>query len=267
MSFQNKVVWITGASSGIGEHFTYAFAEQGARLILSARNEKELQRVKNNCSKTADILILPLDVVNFEAIPATVEQAVAHFGKIDILINNAGVSQRALVIDTKLEVDQQIMNVNYFGKVAITKAVLPVMLQQGFGHIVVISSVMGIIGVPFRSAYSAAKHALHGYFDSLRTEMASSNIKVTIICPGYIRTNVTINALKGNGSKNNVMTHESAKGMDPGIFAQKALHAIDRGREEVMIGGKEIYSAYVKRFFPGVFSYFTKRMDFKPEQR
>lgn len=267
MDFKAKVVWITGASSGIGEHFAYAFAEQGARLVLSARNEKELLRVKNNCPDPKNILIIPLDVINFDAIPAAVQQVIAHFGQIHILINNAGISQRASILETKLEVDQHIMGVNYFGKVAMAKAVLPVMIEQGFGQIVVISSVLGYVGVPYRSAYAAAKHALHGYFDTFRSEMFRHNLKVTIICPGYIHTNVTINALKGDGSKNNVMAKEQVKGMDPTIFAHRALRAIAQEREEVLIGGKETLAIYVKRFLPGIFSYFTKRLEFKPEQR
>jgi len=262
MDYKDKVVWITGASSGIGEHLAYALAEQGAKLILSSRNEKELQRVKNNCHKDSDILIMPLDVVDFDAIPAAVESAVSHFGKIDMLINNAGISQRALAQDTKLEVDQKIMTVNYFGKVGMTKSVLPVMQKQGFGQIVVISSVMGKLGVPYRSAYAASKHALHGLFDALRAEVAKDNIQVTIILPGYVRTNVTINALKGDGSKNNVMAPETASGMDPGDFAQRALKAIYNKREEIMIGNKEIYAVYVKRLFPGFLSYMTKRIKF-----
>jgi dehydrogenase/reductase SDR family protein 7B len=267
MDYNEKVVWITGASSGIGEHLAYALAEQGAKLILSSRNEKELQRVKNNCHNDSDILIIPLDVTDFGAIPAAVEDAMSKFGKIDILINNAGISQRSLVKDTQLEVDQKIMSINYLGKVAMTKAILPIMLRQGHGQIVVISSVMGKVGVPYRSAYAASKHALHGFFDALRAEVARDNIAITLILPGYVRTNVTINALKGDGSKNNVMANETSKGMSPEIFAQRALKAIARKREEVLIGNKEVYTTYVKRFFPGFLSYMTKRIKFAPEQR
>lgn len=267
MDYKGKVVWITGASSGIGEHLAYALAEQGAKLILSSRNEKELQRVKNNCHKDSDILLIPLDVSEFATIPPNVETVWSHYGKIDTLINNAGISQRALIKDTTLEVDQKIMNINYLGTVAMTKAVLPGMLKQGFGQIVVISSVMGKVGVPYRSAYAASKHALHGFFDCLRAEVAKDNIQVTMILPGYVRTNVTINALRGDGSQNSTMAPETAKGMDPGIFAQRALKAIANKREEVLIGNKEIYTVYVKRFFPGFLSYMTKRIKFAAEQR
>lgn len=265
MDFRDKVVWITGASSGIGEHLAYAFAEQGAKLVISARNERELQRVKENCQKDVEIMVLPLDVTDFEAITASVVKVVAHFSNIDYLINNAGVSQRALIRDTQLEVDQKIIAINYMGTVAMTKAVLPVMLEQGNGHIAVMSSVMGKVSVPYRSAYAASKHALHGYFDALRAELHKENIKVTIFCPGYVRTNVTINALTGDGSKHNMMTPQSKGGMSPADFARKALRSIAKGKEEVYFGGKELMAIYLKRFFPRLFSWVTKRVDFKPQ--
>lgn len=264
MDFRNKVVWITGASSGIGEHLAYALSEQEAKLVISARNERELQRVKDNCQNNTDIMVLPLDVTNHEAITAAVVKVVAHFSNIDVLINNAGVSQRALIKDTQFEVDERIMAINYLGTVAMTKAVLPVMLEQGHGHIAVMSSVMGKISVPYRSAYAASKHALHGYFDALRAEMQDENIKVTVFCPGYVRTNVTINALTGDGSKHNMMTPQSKKGMDPAVFARKALRAIAKGKEEAYFGGMELTAVYVKRFFPRLFSWVIKRVDFKP---
>lgn len=265
MDFKNKVVWITGASSGIGEHLTYAFAEQGARLVISARNERELQRVKDNCQNNAEIMILPLDVADFDSIPSALVKVVANYGNIDYLINNAGVSQRALIKDTKFEVDQQIMSINYLGTIAMTKAVLPVMLEQGSGHIIVMSSVMGKVSVPYRSAYAASKHALHGYFDALRAEMHQENIKVSVFCPGYVRTNVTINALTGDGSKHNMMTPQSKKGMDPGDFARKALRAIARDKTEAYFGGMELASIYVKRLFPRFFAWAINRMEFKPQ--
>jgi len=254
MSFQNKVVWITGASSGIGEHLAYAFAARGAKLILSSRNEAELERVKDQCRGAAQVLILPLDVAQFDSIPDAVKKASDQFGQIDILVNNAGISQRALAKDSSFEVDKRIMDVNYLGTVAMTKAVLPLMLAKQSGHIVVMSSVMGKVGFPGRSAYAASKHALHGFFDTLRAEVFKDNIKVTILCPGYVQTNVTVNALKGDGSKNNVMAEETKQGMPADVFASKALRAIGAGKEEALIGGKETIGVYLKRFFPGVLS-------------
>jgi len=252
MYFKNKVVWITGASSGIGEHLAYELANQGATLILSSRNEAELERVRSNCPSTAQVLILPLDVAKFDSIPAAVQKALDQLQRIDILINNAGISQRALIKNTSFDVDQRLMDVNYLGTVAMTKAVLPTMLAQRSGQIVVVSSVMGKIGVPGRSAYAASKHALHGYFDTLRAEVFDDNLKVTILCPGYVQTNVTINALKGDGTPNNVMAAETRGGIPADVFAKKALRAIAAQKQEALIGGKEILGVYIKRFFPNM---------------
>lgn len=260
MKYKNKVIWITGASSGIGEHLAYAFAEQGAKIVLSSRKTKELERVKNNCSGTDDILILPLDVAAFDTIAAATEKVINTFQQIDMLINNAGISQRELAAVTDLSVDQKIMDVNYLGTIAVTKSVLPHMIAQKSGQIVVISSVMGKFGTPYRSAYSASKHALHGFFDSLRAEVDKDNISVTIICPGYVHTNVTINALRGDGSKNNEMATATRNGLEPGDFARKALRVISREKEEALIGKKEVLAVYVKRFFPAFFSRMVKRV-------
>lgn len=254
MKYSNKVIWITGASSGIGEHLAYAFAEEGAGLVLSGRNEKELQRVKNNCPESTEILVLPLDIEQHSQLPEAVAKVIKHFGYLNVLINNAGVSQRELAQNTQLAVDQRIMNINYMGAVALTKAVLPHFLHQQFGQFVVISSVMGKIGVPYRSAYAASKHALHGFFDSLRAELSRENIKITIICPGYVHTNVTLNALRGDGSKNNQMADSTRFGLEPDVFAQKALQAIAREKKEVVIAGaKESFALYLKRFLPTLY--------------
>lgn len=262
MAFKDKVVWITGASSGIGEALVYEFARQGAKLAISSRNEAELLRVKAQCAPSAEVVVYPLDVTDFERVNQVAQQIIDHFGYINLLVANAGVSQRALVKDTTLGVDTRIMNINYFGSIAATKAVLPTMIRQQFGHIVVISSVLGKIGTPMRSAYAASKHALHGFFDSLRAEVYPDNIQVTIICPGYVRTNVTVNALRGDGSKLNTMADETAHGLEPDDFARRALKAIAAGQEEPIIGHKEVMSIYVKRFFPGLFSKILRRIKF-----
>lgn len=264
--FENKVVWITGASSGIGEHLAYALADRGARLILSSRNERELNRVRDNCRNGTDVLVLPLDITNFAAIPDAVKNVQDQFQKIDILINNAGVSQRALAKETQFEVDQQLIATNYFGPVALTKFVLPDMLKNQTGHIVVISSVLGKMSIPYRSGYAAAKHALHGYFEVLRAEVAAENIKVMIICPGYVHTNVTINALTGDGSRYKMMSKTTSKGMTPEHFATLALHAIERDKKEVIIAGKERFAILLKRYFPRIFSYLNQK-NFKSNKK
>lgn len=259
MSFENKRIWITGASSGIGEQLAYAFAARKAHLILSSRNVPELEKVKANCQGAASVMIYPIDLADHEGVAGVAKRVLERYGKIDILLHNGGLSQRALVKETKLSVDKYLMDVNYFGAVALTKAVLPSMLTHQLGHIVVISSVMGYIGTQFRSAYAASKHALHGYFDSLRNEVYDDNIKITILCPGFVRTNVTLNAMSGDGEKLGKMMKNTEKGMSPTRFAQKALRAIEKEKEEVLIGGKEILTVYLKRFFPGMLSGFIRK--------
>jgi short-subunit dehydrogenase len=251
----NKVVWITGASSGIGEALTYALATKGAKLILSARRKEELERVKGNCSEDAQlrIKVLPMDLSKTEILAMHVEMALHFFGKIDILINNGGISQRSLAKDTILEVDRQLMEVNYFAPVQLTKLLLPSMMELGSGHLVNITSLVGKFGSPYRSGYAASKHAVHGFFDSLRAEMFNHNITVTNICPGFIRTNVSINALTENATALGQMDQAQDQGMDPGLCAKKIVYAIERKKQEAYIGGKETYGVLIKRFFPSLF--------------
>lgn len=262
--FQNKVVWITGASSGIGEALTYELARHGARLILSSRRKDELERVKGNCppGQQTAIKILPLDLSKEDTLALTTKVAIQVFGHIDLLINNGGISQRSLAMETTLAVDRRLMEVDYFGTIALTKYLLPHFYERKSGHVVTVSSVMGIIGTPYRSGYAAAKHALHGFFDSLRAEVWKDcpTIYFTLICPGWIRTNVTLNALTGNGTALNSMDATTDAGMSPDILAIRALRAIARKKEEVYIGGaKEVLGVYLKRFLPGLFSRIVRR--------
>ncbi len=253
---QGKRVWITGASSGIGEALAKAFAEQGANLILSARNEAELYRVKAACSANAkEIMVVPMDIGKHDEVFKIAERIISQVGKIDILINNAGISQRGLAKDTALEIDKLIMEVDYLGTVALTKAVLPSMLLHKLGHIVVITSVVGYIGSPLRSAYAAAKHALHGFFDSLRAEIWKDNVQILLVAPGFIKTNISINALAADGKPQGKMDDGQANGIAPEIVAQRIIHAIEDNKEEIYIGGiKEVTAIYMKRFFPSWFS-------------
>ena len=249
------VVWITGASSGIGEALAYAWAARGAKLILSARRAEVLERVKARCQrKDEDILLLPLDLAESETMEAKVKEALGYFGKVDILVHNGGISQRSLVKETALSVDRRIMEVNFFGTVALTKALLPSMLAGQRGRFVVVTSLVGKFGTPYRSAYAASKHALHGFFDSLRAELWQEGIRVTLICPGFIKTEVSINALQGDGSALNQMDDAQAKGMSAEACAKAILRAVDRDAEERYIGGREVMGVYLKRFFPRLFS-------------
>ena len=262
-SFYGKVVWITGASAGIGEALVKAFAKDGAKIVLTARREEELKRVQKEAGlDESNSLILPLDLYRTEDIIPAADKIKQKFQSIDILVCNAGVSQRSLVRDTSLEVDRKIMDLNYFSVVALTKSILPDMIARKQGHIVVISSVMGKMSIPLRSAYAASKHALHGFFDALRSEEFKDNIKVTVICPGYIKTDVSVNAITGNGNPHGKMEDGQAKGMSPDKCASRILKIVKRNREEVYIGGKEVLTPQVKRYFPRFFSAVIKRMKF-----
>lgn len=253
--FRDQVVWITGASSGIGESLAVAWSREGARLVLSARRRVELERVLNLCEGgTNRHLVLPFDLTEFDKDPAAVDQVLKHFGRIDVLVNNGGVSQRSLVKDTELAIDRAIMEVNYFGAVALTKAVLPSMLSKKSGHIVVISSVVGYVSTPLRSAYSASKHALHGYFDALRAEVQKDGVHVTIVCPGYIRTNVTLNALTGDGTPHGKMERTQERAIRPEEAAPRIIDAVAKRKEEFHIGGKEVWAIHLKRFAPRLVS-------------
>jgi dehydrogenase/reductase SDR family member 7B len=257
--FKNKRVWITGASSGIGEALAYAFAEKGAHLVLSARNETELNRVAAACVGAASVLIQPLDLSKHDTLPTIAESVLKRVGKIDILLNNGGISQRSLAHETSLEVDKKLMDVNYFGTVALTRAVLPNMLLHQLGHIVTITSLMGKFGAPLRSSYAASKHALHGFFDSLRAEIGDTPIQVTMICPGFVRTNISKNALTGGGKPQGTMDDATEHGLSPDVLADKILRAIEKGKLEAYFGGKEVMGIYLKRFIPTWFAGYLKK--------
>jgi dehydrogenase/reductase SDR family protein 7B len=254
-TFKNKVVWITGASSGIGEALSKALAAEGAKLVLSSRRIEELERVKKSLKLgDADVFILPLDLADSSKADELAKLVVGRFGRIDILINNGGISQRSLTKDTSLEIDRRVMEVNFFGTVALTKSVLPYMLKQKSGHIITISSIVGKFGFYLRSAYAASKHALHGFFESLRMEVYKDNINILLVCPGKIRTNISINAISGDGSTHNKMDESTDKGLSPEACATQILNGIRSNKEELFIGGKDLRAIWLKRFFPSLFS-------------
>ncbi len=254
--FSGKVIWITGASSGIGEELSKQLAKQKAKLILSARRIPELERVQQECLQyTTDVAILQVDLLDNTALPAIAEKAIALFGRIDMLINNGGISQRSSVLETTPDVEQRIMQTNYFSAITLTKAVLPQMEKNGFGNIILMSSVTGKIGVPNRSTYCASKHAIIGYFDSLRAElkMRNSSVNINIIMPGYIHTNISIHAVTGDGREQGLMDKGQANGMSVEVCAKKIITAIRKNKKEVLIGRKEILMAYFRRFIPSLY--------------
>ncbi len=252
----DKVVWLTGASSGIGEALAYELAKKGAKLILSARRKEELERVKGNCIAQAqpNIRTLPVDLAKPDTLGLSTEAAIQFFGHIDILINNGGISQRSKISETALVVDRQLMEVNYFGTIALTKYVLPHFVSRQQGHFVTMSSVTGKFGTPYRSGYAATKHALHGFFDALRAEHWKDNIIVSMMCPGFIHTPITLSALTGDGTPLQKMDEAQFKGKPASWCAAKIVKAIEQKKEEVYIGGKEILAVYIKRWFPTLFT-------------
>ncbi|WP_316832520.1 SDR family oxidoreductase [Pedobacter aquatilis] len=250
----SKIVWITGASSGIGEALVYEYFKAGNKLIISARNRDELFRVKGNCQNSFNVHVLPFDLSETEILADKANDAVKIFGKIDLLINSGGVSQRGLALETGLDTEQKIMDTNFWGTVVLSKAVLPSMIKNGGGQIVVVSSLVGKFGTKLRSAYAASKHALHGYFDSLRSEVYNKNISITIVCPGFIKTNVSVNALTASGNSQGTMDDAQANGMEAKDCAFEIIKAINMKKEEVYIGGKETKAIWMKRFFPNFFS-------------
>jgi len=262
MNFNIKIIWITGASSGIGKALAMEFSKQGAKLILSSRNIEKLEEVKKQCDNQENIQILKLDLDDYLNLDKVVGKALKLFGNIDVLINNGGISQRSLAIDTGIEIDTHIFKTNYFGTVALTKAILPYFTAKKKGHIVVVTSVVGKIGTPLRSSYAASKHALHGFFDSLRAEIFKDNIDVTLICPGYVKTAISKNALTADGSKQNTMDKATENGLLPEEFAKKMIKAIANKKQEVVIGGvKEKFAVFVKRYFPKILSNMIRKMD------
>ena len=245
-----KTIWITGASSGIGEALVYALDSKNCRLIISSRKEEELQRVKTNCTHLENIKIISLDLANLNDMPEKAKLAFAAFGEIDILINNAGISQRSEIIDTDISVYKRLMDINYMGTVALSKAVLPYFIKRKNGHFVSVSSLMGKFAGPQRSGYCGSKHALHGFFDVLRLEHEKDGISVTMICPGYVQTNIDKNALTADGSPQQKHDIENQNGLPVAIFAQKMIRAIERKKYEAYMGKKEVLAIYLKRFFP-----------------
>lgn len=249
-SIEKKRVWITGASSGIGEALAYALSEKECRLIISARNADALNRVKNKCRHPEDVHVLPLDLGAFDAMSDKAKTATEVFGGIDVLINNAGISQRSLIMETDFEVYKRLVDINYLGTVALTKALLPYFIQQQKGHFVTVTSLMGKFGSPYRSGYCGAKHALHGFFDVLRMEHEKDGIDVTLICPGFIQTDVAKNALVGDGSAQGKDDEATKNGMPVDVLASKALRAMEKRKFEAYIGGKEVWGVLLKRLVP-----------------
>jgi dehydrogenase/reductase SDR family protein 7B len=253
---REKTIWITGASSGIGRALAIQLAREN-KLILSSRNLDELEVTKSRCASSKVHLEL-LDLADFDSHHSIVARIIKNHGAIDHLIHCGGISQRSLVKDTLLSVDEKLIRINYLGTVSLTKAILPHFLKEKQGHFTVITSLTGVFASPYRSGYAASKHALHGFFDSLRAELEDQGILVTLAAPGFVKTKVSINALTGDGNSLGSMDDAQAKGISAEACAQKTIRAIARNKREVYIG-RESYAAYVKRYLPGVFARLIKK--------
>ena len=252
-----KTVWITGASSGIGRACAEVYAKRGYRIILSSRRKEALDNVAEELSSNKEVerdnlIVLPLDLSKSDGFPSLVNDLIKKVSTIDFVINSGGISQRSLAVDTSLDVDRRIMEIDYFGTVALTKALLPHFISKKAGHFVVVSSLMGVFSSPLRSGYCGAKHALQGFFESLRAEVYDSGISITIVCPGFIATDISLNAVVGDGSKQGTMDEKTGAGMTALQCAKKLAKAVDRKKPEVYIGRTEIIAIYLKRFFPNL---------------
>jgi dehydrogenase/reductase SDR family protein 7B len=253
MDFNGKVAWVIGASSGIGKSLAELLAQKGAKVILSSRNEENLIAVKKTLKNPQFHSVFTIDLENTANIQKDVQALLTKESRIDYLFNGGGMSQRSNAFETPMEVDRRMMEINYFGNIAVTKAILTHFQKNQSGHIIIISSIAGKFGFFLRSAYSASKHALHGFYESLRLEEEKNNIKVTIACPGKINTAISMNALNAKGEKHGVMDHNQETGMSSKECAKQILEAVVNDKKEILIGGKEIKAVTLKRLMPALF--------------
>lgn len=236
-SFANRVVWITGASSGIGEQLAYLLHEAGAHLILSARKQHKLEPVKAACTRQeVPVALLPMDLAALDQLPEIADQAWKLFGHIDYLIHVAGVSIRGMALDTEIAMDEYVMRVNHLGPVVITREIVPRMLKRGFAHIAATTSLSGKYGVPQLSAYAASKHAMHGFFESLRAELHDQGLKITLLVPGMIHTKIIEHGFDGHGKPFDHNIQGMKEGLDPRVCAEKMIYAIRKNKQEYFIG-------------------------------
>jgi dehydrogenase/reductase SDR family protein 7B len=253
-SYKGKVVWITGASSGIGESLVYEFAGKGATVIASSNDHPGLLRVKEACnSRSGIVTCVPFDLSDTAGIEEIVSRQISAYGKIDILLNIGGISQRARIDETPLWLDRKIFEINYFGTVALTKAVLPYMIIQKSGHILATSSISGRFGFPLRSSYSASKQALHGFFETLYLENKSSNIKTSVIIPGRVSTAISYHALNREGKEHGQLDDGQAKGISAGRAAKIIIRGIEKDKREILVGKSELMLLHIRRYLPWLF--------------
>lgn len=256
--FDQKKIWITGASSGIGAALAKEVSSRGGFVILSARSRDKLEEVQQSLKQPNQSEIVTIDLMDTDAITSVTTAVMAKHSDLFMLVNNAGRSQRSKVEETNFGVYKDLMQLNYFSIVQLTQAVLPAMIENKSGHIIAISSIAGKLGAPFRSGYAASKHAIHGFFDCLRSEIWHHGMRVTLICPGFVNTPIAHNAASSSGAALGTADPENANGMSPEYVAKKICDAAEKGKEEVVLGGKEVLGIYLKRFFPRLLSRILK---------
>jgi short-subunit dehydrogenase len=249
MNYKGKTVWITGASSGIGAELAYQFAREGASVIISSHEAEELEAVRKRLETVStDVHCVVFNLGYPDEVLAAAERVLKEFGKVDVLMNNGGISTRAEALETPLEIDRRVMEIDYFSGVILTKALLPKMIEQGYGHIGVTSTISGKFGWPLRSAYAAAKHALFGFYKSLWAENHKKGIRVTLFSPGRVKTNISYHALLKDGNEHGVQDPALAKGITPERCARKMIRAMKRNRKDVLIGRFELVMVWVHKY-------------------
>ena len=252
--FAGRVAWLTGASSGIGEALVNEFVRRGASVVASSNDLPGLERVKAACGdKSSMIHCVPFDLADMAGISEIVDLQMKERGRIDFLFNIGGISQRARIDETPLWLDRKIFEINYFGTIALTKAILPYMVSQQSGHIMATSSISGRFGFPLRSAYSASKQALHGFFETLYLENKRYNIRSSVIIPGRVRTSISIHALNAEGKEHGKLDEGQAKGISPEKAAEIIIKGMIRNKREILVGKGELLMLYIRRYFPWLF--------------
>lgn len=257
---KNRNVWITGASSGIGAALAVELAKAGAQVLLSARRLEKLEQTANTCRREGGrVDILPLDLGETTALRAAAAEAAARFGHIDMLLNVGGVGMRGLALDTDLDVARRLFDIDFWGAVELTRAVAPAMVARGSGQIVALTGVLGKFGAPRRSFYSAAKHAMHGWFESLREELLGTGVELTMLVPGWVRTEISEHAMEADGRSHGSMDTGQQNGISAEECAKRAMPAIIAGKPEQLIGGIECGGVYLNRLWPGLFKRFLRK--------
>lgn len=261
MNFNGKTIWITGASSGMGRTVALELSQLNTQLILSDIDEVGLEAVAVLCKENkCTTLNVPMDLGDEKSVESAAKLVLDKGIKVDCLYQFAGISQRSFVSETPVAIDRKIFEINFFGALALTKAILPQMIENGGGQLAVTSSLVGKFGFPYRSSYSATKHALHGFFESLRAENSKYNIKVSILIPGRVQTNISLHAIDKDGKSHGKMDD----GQSSGITAEKAAKIICRGlkkeKKEILVGGKELLMVHIRRFLPRLYYYMSTRL-------